>query len=163
MRHIIEVSKTEVIGVAVKSVQFSHQVRLAICQTAKGLLTELNPFDLKEYTMLGFANLYSKIKDVYTIFNEEVHTPAKDIRNAIRVLDLRIQHCSDSLKQGEWKETYVSSHHLEGITEKTAMSFVKKSEGELISEHYIGSTMELMLATRQILVYSLITITSDFE
>jgi hypothetical protein len=162
MRHIIETTTIPATGVAVESVQFSREVRLAVCHTAKALLGELDP-NRETKSSQSFGLVYARIKDTFNVFNSETHTPALFIRNAIRVLDMRIQHCNESLKQGDWVDTgMIYGFSVPNITEKTGTTYVKNSDN-IISEHYVGTTMELMLATRQILVDSLITVSPDFE
>jgi hypothetical protein len=159
--HILETNFTSVLGVVVESVQFSIEVRQFVAHIAKALLSELNYGDYKAREA-ELGRVYAKIQDVFYFFNVNTHINSMQIRNAIRVLDMRINHCENSLKIGDWTKADSHPQHFEGITEKTRDSYIRKDFG-IFATLYNGKTMEVMLATRQILVDSLITITPEFE
>lgn len=143
------------------AVSFSKEIRIFICMTAKSLLSELVVKNFK--SVEEFAKTYDAIQGVFGVFDycESINT--KYIKNAIRVLDLRITHCADSIKNGDWKESEQLGCPDFGILENpSAKIFVKNHEG-IINRFYNECTMEAMLATRQILIDSLITLTPEFE
>jgi hypothetical protein len=157
MNHIIRTNFEIIKGRAISSVVFSKDIRIAVCHTAKSLLSEL---DLNES---DFYIKYRAIRNVFDIFNGSETIYAKWIRNAIRVLDMRIEHCQNTLKEGDWKE--IESHGWFvpiGNQKKKNPSFVKKGDYIMVPV-YNGNTMEIMVATRQILVDSLIIISPEFE
>jgi hypothetical protein len=159
MNHIEKINFSPATGVVVESVKFSKDVRIAVCHTAKSLLSEV-PF---HSTPDVFTELYFNIKKVFDYWNSNNVIYAHMVRNAIRVLDMRIEHCQNSLKEGDWKE--IESHGWFvpiGNQEKKNPSFVKKGDYIMVPV-YNGNTMEAMVATRQILVDSLIIISPEFE
>jgi hypothetical protein len=161
--HIIAINTSVTEGVAVTSAQFSIEIRTAVAGTAKGLLSELSYKTPGCNTREMLGTTYINIVNTFDCWNTTSTIPASMIRNAIRIMDMRIQHCNNSLKEGSWsKAPSFPCHFVQGITDKTSDSYVCHNTA-LFNSQYNGNTMELMLATRQILVDSLITITPEFE
>jgi hypothetical protein len=151
--HIISTNTEETVGVVVKSVRFSAEVRTAVFIIATSLLSELEDYQLKYYT---------GIRKVARMFNINDEVTAINIRNAIRTIDLRIAHC-------ESDKTIYAMIPVEGFSHTTVFcsepqtNYIAPIHCGLVKPHYNGVTMVTMKTVRQILVDSLITITPEFE
>jgi hypothetical protein len=164
MKHIIEVITAPATGVVVESVKFSHDIKRVVVYTAKNLLSELSHQTPGCNTKEALGTMYLNIKSVFEYWNSSSIIQVHMIRNAIRVLNLRINHCENSLKEGEWTE--LRDDHCPfvlNIIEKKNYKNYRKVGNEVLHTQYSGTTMAIMVATRQILVDSLIAITTEFE
>lgn len=161
-QHIINTSVTPATGVAVEFVTFSHQVCKVVIVTAKSVLSEIH-CGLTDKDHFAFGVLHAKIQETANYWNTAPRISASMIRNAIRVLDVRINHCRESFKDGTWVFCRnIEDTFADGIIPKKDYKMYRKSN-QIVDSYYNEATMALMIATRQILVDSLITISSEFE
>jgi hypothetical protein len=156
--HIVDIHRTEVSGIAVTSVIFTEELRMFIAGIAQSLLSELHLF---KWNAEKLFKVYHSTANVFEAFNKYKNTSAYVVRNAIRVLNLRIEHCERQKLSSDWQHVAYETNFL--AIEEGKYAFLVERTNALIPKRYNESTMKAMVEARQILTNSLINITDEFE
>lgn len=150
----------------IEKISFSNDVKKVVVFMSKGLLSELYSVS-SEYK--DFALIYKKIVETMNCFNEESYVSVNIIKNAIRILDLRMRICKSNFESKKDNYSIIEENactmdnNILNENEKFGRLWVNVKDVEFKIEFYNEVTMRLMEKTREILVNSLISLTSDFE
>ena len=159
MQNLITVSNTEVREVSVNTEYKVHDdIRRFICAMAYAHLSEL------DITKDDFKTVYKTVKEIYYTYNTSRFVLPSDIRNAMRMLDRRIAHCNNSLKEGEWvEESFDYIHDWSCLLPKGSTIIKKKIDNSMIRNRFNQYTMDCMILVRQMLSDAIVIINANFE
>ena len=162
LQHIIKIETTPAVGVTVKSVLYSKDVRRAVCIIARDVLLNISPAD---YEAESFKKIVTSLKQVFSYFNDDLSVPVSVIRNAIRVIDLSNRISEIRFDKSFWLEVEMEEEPpVPPINTEVHQSWrLKSAETEIFPVEINGGISALLNPTVHILIDSLIQITPDFE